>query len=211
MLLVTKKAAEHVAAAAKHTHTEQPPCEATQGMTHQPISATSRKFSTMKHSRRLACQVQGLRTLDLCKRLDGHWQRLPGARVLVFRRRRVRCIRRERENWRLKHHGHGGNRLHHWRWRLKHRGHGCVVLHSWCWRLDHHWRWCRVHGWSRRDVLHRRRCRVHGRSGRDVQLHRGRCRGHGWNGRDLALALRTQQERARRTHPLALVGRLGFA
>ena len=59
-------------------------------MTHQPISATSRKSSTMKNGRRLACQVQGLRTLDLCKRLDGHWQRLPEARVLVFRRRRVR-------------------------------------------------------------------------------------------------------------------------
>ena len=99
MLLVKKKAAEHVAAASLHAKP--------QGMTHQTISATSRKFSTMKHGGRLACQVEGLRTLDLCNRLDGHWQRLPEARVLVFRRRRVRCIRREREIWRLKHHGHG--------------------------------------------------------------------------------------------------------
>ena len=58
-----------------------------------------------------------------------------GSVVVVVVVVRTRCIRREREHWRVT----LRNRLHHWRWRLDTRRHGCKVLHLWRWRLDHCW------------------------------------------------------------------------
>ena len=101
--------------------------------THHPVSAGRRKSSTLCHSRCLARLAHGLRTDLRSTSFGGHWQRDPGARVLVFRRRRVRCIRRETEHWRVKHRGHGCKRLHHWCWRLEHCGRGCDMLHHWLW------------------------------------------------------------------------------
>ena len=52
MLLVTKKAAEHVAAAATHTHAEQPPCEATG---HDPPNTVGVSLPRFKGSALLTC------------------------------------------------------------------------------------------------------------------------------------------------------------
>ena len=56
MLLVTKKAAEHVAATATHTHAEQPPCEATG---HDPPNHLGDQPEVLDHETRPASRLPG--------------------------------------------------------------------------------------------------------------------------------------------------------
>ena len=58
MLLVTKKAVEHVAAAATHTHAEQPPCEATG---HDPPTHLGDQPEDLDHGTQSASRLPGSR------------------------------------------------------------------------------------------------------------------------------------------------------
>ena len=58
MLLVTKKDAEHVAAAATHTDAEQPPCEATK---HDPPTHLGDQPEVLDHETRSASRLPGSR------------------------------------------------------------------------------------------------------------------------------------------------------
>ena len=58
MLLATKKAAEHVAAAATHTHAEQPPCEATG---HDPPTHLGDQPEVLDHGTQSASRLPGSR------------------------------------------------------------------------------------------------------------------------------------------------------
>ena len=122
----------------------------------------------MHHSR---CLARLLRTDVRSTSFDGHWQRDPGARVHVFRRRTCPDASRERGNT-----GDTAQQIppltmarETRRARVQSTSPLALALGS-----LHHWRWCRVHGW----------CRDHGWSGRDV-FHWCRCSVHGWSGRDV--------------------------